>query len=113
MKMQGVLKGDPMPWLLETESPGARYLALRDIEGLAKNDRELRKARKAAHQQGPIAQILNAMEEEGYWVKPGSGYGPKYRAAVWSLITLAQLGASIEEDKRVARACDYLMDNAL
>jgi hypothetical protein len=110
---QSQLRGDPLPWLLETESPGARYLALRDVVGLTKNDRELRKARKAAHRQGPIAAILDAMDEDGYWAKPGAGYGPKYRSTVWSLIMLAQLGASMEEDKRIARACDYLIDNSL
>jgi hypothetical protein len=73
----------------------------------------LRLARKAAHQQGPIATILEAMNEAGYWVRPGPGYNPKYRSIVWSLILLAQLGASVEEDKRIARACEYLLDHNL
>jgi hypothetical protein len=52
------------------------------------------------------------MQPQGYWVKPGSGYSPKYFSAVWSIIALAQLGASVEEDDRIARACAYLMEQA-
>jgi len=53
------------------------------------------------------------MEPEGYWVKPGPGYSPKYKSIVWSLISLGQLGASIEMDERISIACAYLLDNAL
>jgi hypothetical protein len=53
------------------------------------------------------------MESEGYWVKPGPGYNPKYTSTVWSMILLAQLGASLREDKRIEQACKYLVDHAL
>lgn len=106
------MSADSLPWLLERNSPGVRYLALRDlVAGPAA--RETRAARRQAHQAGPIAAILHKMDEAGYWVRPGPGYNPKYRSTVWSMITLAQLGASVEEDKRVARACAYVLDHAL
>ncbi len=107
------LKGDPLPWLLEADSPGARYLALRDLLDASPDDAQLRKARRAAHKHGPIAAIMSEMDETGYWVKPGPGYSPKYRSTVWSMIALAQLGASVEEDKRIGIACRYLLDHAL
>ena len=113
MTRQEKRKGDSLSWLLEPESPGARYLALRDLMGLSPDDSELRAARKAAHQSGPIATILAKMEPSGFWCKPGPGYNPKYRATVWSLIALAQLGASVHEDERIATACAYLLDHAL
>ena len=113
MSWQTQLKGDSMSWLLEKGDPGVRYLALRDLKDLSSGDRELRAARKAAHRQGPIAAILDAMEDEGYWFKPGPGYSPKYRGTVWSIISLAQLGASVEGDARIQRACEYLLDNNL
>jgi hypothetical protein len=53
------------------------------------------------------------MEPAGYWVEPGPGYNPKYRSTVWAIILLAQLGASIREDARLAQACTYLLDQAL
>jgi hypothetical protein len=106
------LNTDPLPWLLESESPGARYLALRDLVETPK-PAELRAARKAAHAHGPIAGILKHMQGEGFWSKPGAGYTQKYRSTAWSIITLAQLGASIEEDPRIGRGCAYLLDHAL
>ena len=51
------------------------------------------------------------MNEKGYWVKSGPGYNPKYRSTVWSMILLAQLGASASEDKRVEQAYKYVLDH--
>ncbi len=108
-----MLNNELLAWLLEKETPGVRYLALRDILELTEDDQELITARQRAHQDGPISLILNEMTEEGYWVKPGSGYLPKYRSAVWSIITLAQLGASVKLDERINKACQYLLDHTL
>ncbi|MBK8900499.1 MAG: nitrogen fixation protein NifH [Anaerolineaceae bacterium] len=113
MSWQTQLNGDSLSWLLAPETPGVRYLALRDLLDCPENDRELGEARTAAHQVGPIAAILEQMDEAGYWVEPGPGYNPKYHASVWSIIMLAQLGASAAEDARIDRACRYLLDHAL
>lgn len=100
-----------LPWLLETGDPGVRYLALRDlVDGGAA---ELRAARLAAHRAGPIATVLAKMDPLGFWAEPGPGYLPKYQSTVWSIILLAQLGASIAEDKRIEQACAYVLDQAL
>jgi len=112
MSWQTQLRGDSLAWLLEKDDPGVRFLVLRDLMELSADDRELRSARKAAHQHGPIAAILAKMDTAGFWMEPGPGYNPKYRSTVWALIALAQLGASIEEDKRIALACAYFLDHA-
>ena len=96
MSWKNQLKGDSVSWLLEADSPGVRYLALRDLAD-AVDEEEIAAARKAAHESGPIATILENMSKEGYWEKEGPGYNPKYRSTVWSLILLAQLGASATE----------------
>jgi len=105
------LNGDSPAWLLERDEPGVRYLALRDLADA--DPGELKAARRAAHREGPIAAVLAQMDRSGFWVKPGPGYLPKYRSTVWSIILLAQLGASIEEDKRIGQACAYVLDQAL
>ncbi len=107
------LKGDPLPWLLEPGDPAPHYLALRDLLDRHDGDAELEAARRQAHAEGPIATILAAMDEAGYWVEPGPGYNPKYRSTVWSLIMLAQLGGSAALDGRIARACAYQLEHAL
>jgi hypothetical protein len=102
-----------MEWLLDPVSPGVRYMTLRDLVGLKLDDPELVSARKTAHTKGPIATVLDQMHPDGYWVTPGAGYNPKYRSTVWSIILLAQLGARVEEDERIARACRYLVEQSL
>lgn len=102
-----------LAWLLEPADPGVRFLALRDLCRLPESDPQLREARREAHRAGPIAAVLAGMEEPGFWMKPGPGYNPKYRSTVWALILLAQLGAAVDEDERIARACTYLLDHAL
>jgi hypothetical protein len=112
MSWRDQLKGDPLPWLLEADDPGARYLALRDVVEAPK-PAELRAARKAAHAKGPIAAVLQRMNKAGYWSAAGPGYNPKYKSTVWSIILLAQLGASAEDDPRIQRACEYVLEHAL
>ena len=107
------LKDNTLNWLMEEENPGVRYLAMRDLLDLPQDDPELIAAREKAHREGPISVILDAIHPEGYWVTPGAGYSCKYKSGVWSLIMLAQLGASVELDERLQLACRYLVDHAL
>jgi hypothetical protein len=111
MTWKDQLNNNSLEWLLESDLPNVRYLALRDLCDLSPNDKKLRAACRAAHKEGPISIVLDHMEQDGHWVRPGPGYNPKYRSTVWSLILLAQLGASVQEDKRVAQGCKYLVDH--
>jgi len=102
-----------LDWLLEPQDPAVRALALRDLLRRPAGDDELEAAQEAAMASKPIAAILDAMQPEGFWVKGGPGYSPKYRSSVWALLLLAQLGASAARDERIARACAYYLDHAL
>ncbi len=113
MSWQDQFKGDTLSWLLEPDHPGVRYLALRDLVGLAADDEELITAAENAHREGPIAAVLDEMDDSGFWVKAGPGYNPKYRSAVWAIILLGQLGASVKLDQRIETACCYLLDHAI
>lgn len=97
----------PGGWLLRGALPG-----MRDLLRKPADDPELVAARMDAHGNGPIKDILDALDPQGYSKKPGPGYEPKYKSTVWVLILLAQLGASIDEDPRIRTACDYLMSHA-
>ena len=113
MTWRDQLKGDSISWLLEAEDPGPRYLTLRDLLGTPSNSPELMDAEKKAHTSGPIAAILDNMQPDGYWDKPGPGYSRKYISTVWSIILLAQLGARMEMDGRIVKAVNYYLENAL
>lgn len=106
------LKADPLPWLLEGNDPAARYVTMRDLQDIPADDAEIMLPRRKAHSEGRIAEILDHMHPDGFWEKPGGGYGPKYRSGVWSLIFLAQLGADIRADQRLETACRYYVDHA-
>jgi hypothetical protein len=99
-------------WLLEPNEPGVRYLTLRDLLDIPADDRELVEAREAAHTSGPIALVLDKMQPDGYWAKPGPGYTTKYRSTAWTLILLAQLGANVNQDERIRGGCEYLMEHS-
>ncbi len=63
------------------------------------------------HAHRSISATLAAQHPEGFWVKPGPGYGPKYTGTVWSLMFLDQFGAD-PGDRRIQRACAYVLDHA-
>ena len=113
MTWRDQLRGDSVSWLLEPDDPGVRYLALRDLLDRPADDPELAVARQKAHDRGPIATVLTVMMPEGCWAERGPGYNPKYRSTVWSITLLAQLGARVEQDERIGRACAYVLDHAL
>lgn len=113
MDQKNLTGGSALPWLLETENPDVRCVALRDLLDRQATDSERVAAQQEAHRSGKIAAVLDAMQPEGYWAKPGPGYTTKYRSTVWALILLAQLGASAGMDERIRQGCAYLLDHAL
>lgn len=102
------LNGNPLPWLLEDSNPGVRAATLTRLMGRSPSDPEVAELRRQAHGADPIKAILDAQDVEGWWVKPGPGYGPKYSGTVWNLIFLDQLGADAS-DPRIQRAVDYVL----
>jgi hypothetical protein len=111
---KSLLNSDPLEWLLEPDArqPAVRYFTLRDILGRKAHDPEVRTARDAAMSSGPIPKILAAQEPDGYWLKPGAGYAPKYKSSVWQTIFLAQLGAD-GANPQVKAGCEYVLNHSL
>ncbi len=103
--------GDLLPWLLSPETPAVRAATLQRLLGTPAEDREVVAARAAAMEADPIRSILQAQSPEGWWIKPGAGYSPKYTGTVWELIFLDQLGAD-GADQRIQLACEYVLDHA-
>lgn len=99
-------------WLLETSNPSVRYFALRDLLDRSEQDRVVLSARRAIMRSAPIKQILAAQSPEGYWFRPGHGYSHTYRATMWQILFLAELGAD-GKNRLVRRGCEYLLDHAL
>jgi hypothetical protein len=107
---RNLLNADPVPWLLERDTPAVRHLALRWLLDEPEDAPIVRRARAAAMRVDPIAAMLDAQHPDGYWVTPGAGYGPKYTGTIWSLMFLDQLGAD-PRDRRIQRACAYVLQH--
>jgi hypothetical protein len=89
-----------------------RAAALQRLLDRLPDDPDVVSARAQAMRTDPIAATLAAQSPEGWWVKPGPGYAPKYTGTVWSLIFLDQLGAD-PANAGVQRACDYVLGMTL
>jgi hypothetical protein len=101
---------DPLPWLLEPENPSARYLALTGLLDRPAGDPQVVAAREVIPGWGAARAILDAQWPDGYWMAPGVGYSPKYKATVWQVIILAALGAPLTP--AVERACDRVLSDS-
>jgi len=107
------LNGNPIDWLLNSSIPEIRDMTLGDLLDVPLNDPRRRTARQEALSSGNTGLVLSHMEPEGYWVKPGPGYSPKYKSTVWAVTLLGQLGAQVTDDPRIHTACLYVLDNAM
>ncbi len=105
------IKDDPvLDWLLEKSDPGVRFLTLRDILDAPPDDSDVVAARRATVRAAPVKEILQAQDEEGWWSKPGPGYGPKYQGTLWSVTFLGQFAAD-GSNRQVRRAVEYVLDH--
>ena len=101
-----VLKADPTNWLLEEENPSVRYLTLKDIMGRLEDDSEVQNAKQEIMEFGIVPDILQKQKEDAYLQAYPRFYTFKYKGLVWSLITLAELGA--ESTSQIKEQCEYL-----
>ena len=69
---QQFLNGDPLPWLLDPETPSVRYWTLIDILDQPTNDPEVQETRTVIAQQLLVREIFALQHTEGYWGEDGS-----------------------------------------
>ena len=105
------MQSQAIDWLLEKVNPSVRYFALRHLLDRDETDCEVQAARRAIMRSEPVRKILAAQKSEGYWVKSGSGYSPKYQSTAWQILFLAELGAD-GHNKHVRRGVEYYLDHS-
>lgn len=81
-----------LEWLLDPDDPSPRYLTLTKLLGKSADSPAARTSRAAIPGAAPAGDILEAQYPQGYWMHPGIGTSPRYRATVWQILILAQLG---------------------
>ena len=107
---QATLKADPTDWLLEWENPSVRYFTLKDILDMPETDEEVQSARRMIMRSGIVPDILEKQRDPAYVQSYPKFYTDKYKGLVWSLITLAELGA--EANSQIKEQCEYLLHNS-
>lgn len=105
MSWRALLKGDPMPWLLERSDPAVRAQTMRSLLDKGPRDPELRDAQQRAMSTPPISTILRRQKTE-----PGANlWNPKYEATHWANLLLVEYGVD-PGDPRVRRAARYILE---
>src|SRR5947208_15661027 len=108
MSWRSLLKGDPMPWLLERSDPAVRAQTLRSLLDKGPRDPELREAQQRAMTTPPISTILRRQKPDASWPRPNL-YGPKYEGTHWANLVLGVYGVD-SGDARVRRGARYFLD---
>lgn len=101
---------DPTAWLLEDENPSVRYLTLTTLLDRPEDAPEVQKAKRKLMETGLVPEILRLQSLPEYLETYPRYYTYKYKGLVWTLITLAELGAEVNE--QIKEACEYLLENS-
>ncbi len=107
------LRGDPARWLLDdADDPSVAFWFQRDIVGRPEDAPLLQDLREQILFSNPVQELFAAQDENGFWESPTSLDLPRYRATLWSLALLAELG--IPRNSRHTRAaCEFVLQNHL
>lgn len=107
---KSLLRADPTEWLLEEENPSVRYFALTDILDKPEDAPEVQLAKQNIMRHGLVPELLEKMAEPSYVESYPRFYTAKYKGLVWSLIVLAELGASATP--QIMEQCEYLLTHS-
>jgi len=107
MSWRSLLKGDPVPWLLERSDPAVRAQTLRSLLDKGPRDPELRDAQQRAMIAPPISTILRRQKTDAS--SAGDLWDPKYEATHWANLLLVEYGVD-SGDPRVRRAARYVLE---
>ncbi len=105
MSWRALLKGDPVPWLLERSDPAVRAQTLRSLLDKGPRDPDLREAQQRAMNAPPISTILRRQKTDA-----GTDvWDPKYEATHWTNLLLVEYGVD-PGDPRVRHAARYVLE---
>jgi len=106
---RALLRGDPLPWLLEKRDPAVRAATLRQVMDRSPRDAEWRESQTRAMASPPISTILRRQNAEGRW-NGGQIYAPKYTGSHWSMLLLAEYGVD-GSDPRVRLGARRILED--
>lgn len=104
------LKADPADWLLASQNPSIRYFTYKDVLDVDPGNPVLAKESELIASTGYVPALLEAMDEAEYHKTYSRYYVYKYKGLVWSLLTLAELGAN--RSPAIEGIAEYLFEHA-
>jgi hypothetical protein len=81
-------------WLLEKDQPSIQYLTLTRLLGKKETDPEVRTAKAWIPKVGWAADILDRRNPAGWWVQDRGWMEPRFLSTHWTMLALADLGAT-------------------
>jgi len=111
--LKQLLKEELIEWLLAGE-PWVVYRTLIDLLDKDEKEKAVTKARAAVAEHPLVKGIFKGLNKDGYWGTPKDihTWWPRKNTTFWLLPVLADFGFTIE-DKRIARACEYVFSTQL
>ncbi len=107
------LRSDPARWLLdEADDPSVAFWFQRDIVGRPEDAPSLLDLREQILFSDPVQALFAAQDESGFWESPTSLELPRYKATLWSLALLAELGTP-RASRHARAACEFVLQNHL
>ncbi len=107
------LRGDPAAWLLDyAGNPSVYFWFQRDVVGRPEDAAALVRARELILFSAPVQALFAAQNASGYWDNPDALDAPRYRATLWQLALLAELGVP-RNSRRARAACEFILQNFL
>ena len=100
------LRGDPLPWLLDTGRPNLHWRVLLELIGRPPDSPAVRRARGGANAVGPVAALLADLHPDGTWATPARSWA-RYAGTGWRLAAAVAWGAD-PEDPRLHAGADTL-----
>jgi len=105
--LQGILRADAVPWLLEGGNPSARYLTLRDLLDSGEWDSQVVETRAGLPAWPPVREILDMMDPVDLW---GRADRPFYGGAMGTHATLSLLAElGLARIPPLEAACENLL----
>ena len=109
--MLSAIDDDVLSWLLDRSDPSVSYQALKSLCDLTEDDPTVKEAEKRIMEYGYVREILDKQNEDGSFGVPERFYRDKYTGTVWTLIILADLCAS-GDDERIKKACEFVLEHS-
>ena len=104
------LRGDPLPWLLDSNRPHLHWRVLVDLVRRPPDSPAVTRARGGANAAEPIASLLRDLHPDGTWTGDASLW-KAYSGSAWRDVTAVQWGAD-PTDPRLQAAAEVLLESS-